>query len=109
MLFNPIHLILINTLTNRFHPILYVEDLSFIGQKDGIKRWKSKGHHTSGFDTRQEAVDFILSMNPKLKENLNGGNVYFSVDENYDMEWNGQGIPAIKTLFDLDKLTIYKE
>lgn len=45
-----------NTETNRFHPILFHESPRPSG---GPMRSKSSGHHTVGFDTREEALKYI--------------------------------------------------
>ena len=75
--------ILKNTATNRFHPISFryapppSGDLS-----DGTKRYKSVGHHTDGFDTIEQAIEFVKSI-PEF--------------ELMDLawEWDGIDVPAM--------------
>lgn len=48
--------ILINTATGRFHPIIFRCGTPPSGPLEGgVDRYKSKGHHTDGFDTLEEA------------------------------------------------------
>jgi len=55
--------ILKNTLTNRFHPIIFHE-APFPGQSvdrkiGSVVRYRSYGHHTNGFDTLEQAQDYV--------------------------------------------------
>ncbi len=84
-----------NTKENTYHPIMYFESLlpgdyeSEGNQK--LIRYKSKGHRTTGFTDRQEAVNSIdVEIAPKIKEM--GYNLNIELDSN--LEWDGEGIPA---------------
>ncbi len=85
-----------NTQTNRFHPIYYYDSPFPGGFEDGdinntIIRYKSKGHHTSGYPTRDEAI----SSANFLVEQLKGLNdiVAVELDEIDDIIWNDEEIP----------------
>lgn len=86
MLFNPIIAMLHNTETNRYHPIVFVEN-PMPGPPTPNKpvRHKSKGHHTTGFDTREEALESANKMAKErdMKRCLDG-----------DIVWDGQSMPA---------------
>ncbi len=83
-----------NTQKNTFHPIYYL-DSPFPGgieNNSTVIRYKSKGHHTTGFDTREAAV---FSAND-LIDKLNGmGNIVaVELDENEDLIWEDNEMPT---------------
>jgi hypothetical protein len=84
-----------NLKTNTYHPIMYLEKplpggLESEGNQKLI-RYKSKGHRTTGFTNREEAVTSIdTEVEARLKEM--GYNV--NRDLEGDIEWDGEGIPA---------------
>lgn len=86
---NPLIGMLHNTATNRYHPIYFFE--SPLPGGGGPIRYKSKGHHTTGYATREEALVDI----PKLNEELT--KLYGPVKQllETDFIWDGTGIPAI--------------
>ena len=53
--------ILVNLATGRFHPIVFRPAPLPGGASlaDGTERYRSKGHHTNGFDTEEEAVAWV--------------------------------------------------
>lgn len=84
-----------NTKENTYHPIMYFESLlpggyeSKANQK--LIRYKSKGHRTTGFADRTEAVNSIeVEIEGKLKE------MGYSLNKELegDLEWDGIDIPA---------------
>lgn len=78
---------LVNFATDRFHPILF----RLSPTPSGIQRYKSKGHHTIGFDTFEEAEKHVLEeMVPKLGGARVVSNVY---------DWDGEGVPAMIEYF----------
>ncbi len=84
-----------NKSKNTYHPILYFEaPLPGGYESEGnqkIIRYKSKGHRTTGFIDRQEAVNSIeTKMVAKIKEM--GYNLNKELDG--DIEWEGIEIPA---------------
>ena len=84
-----------NTSQNIYHPIVYFEaPLPGGYESEGNKkliRYKSKGHRTTGFTDRQEAINSIATeMEAKLKEM--GYNLHKEL--NGDLEWDGVDIPA---------------
>lgn len=90
MLFNPIIANLHNTKTNRYHPILFTE--SPLPGGDGPTRHKSKGHHTKGFDTREEAIAECERMSA---DEYCGGRLCIAKD----FPWDGEDIPAMVVFF----------
>lgn len=89
-MFNPIVANLHNTKTNRYHPILF--DERPLPGGGGPTRHKSRGHHTAGFDTREEAIAECEKMvaNPQI-----GGRL--CVDK--DFAWDGEDVPAMVVFF----------
>jgi len=84
-----------NVKENTYHPIMYFES-PFPGGYDSesnmsIIRYKSKGHRTTGFSDRQDAVNSIeVEIESKLKEM--GYNLNKELDG--DLEWDGIDIPT---------------
>jgi hypothetical protein len=74
--------ILKNTATGRFHPIVFRYAPTPSDDGTGPSRYKSRGHHTDGFDTLDEARSFIESK-PELDA---AGALY---------EWDGEDVPAM--------------
>ena len=98
MLFNPIVGNIHNTSTNRFHPIIFSENVT-PGWNDGDKstiRYKSAGHHTTGFYTREEAIKHCKELIVQLKEHSLGG-VLECLGK--DFLWDGNGVPAMVVFF----------
>lgn len=80
---------------NTYHPIMYFENMFCGGDENEgnqkLIRYKSKGHHTSGFVNREDAIDSIkIELEDKIKEM--GYNVNMELEN--DLEWDGNGIPA---------------
>lgn len=94
---NPIIAIIHNVALNTFHPALFLESPMPGGQHGTtIIRHKSKMHHTTGFDSRDEAVqnitqDFI----PKATQHFGEPLLALTVD----VGWDGDGIPAMVVFF----------
>jgi hypothetical protein len=77
--------ILLNKLTNRYHPISFrVSPRPSDDMVGGSCRYKSVGHHTDGFDTQAEAEAFIE------KHAENGAIAMGAV-----WEWDGVELPAM--------------
>lgn len=61
--------ILHNIKRDTYHPIVYVSDL--VPEKvNEVTRYKSKMHHTSGFETLDEALEDIVTLEENVKEHL---------------------------------------
>jgi hypothetical protein len=87
-------MMLFNTAKQTFHPILYLENPLPGGSDNNIVRLKSKLHHTSGFTSKEDAVNSINNeLTPKVKEAFS---LYsdLTIDTENIIEWNGEGIPA---------------
>lgn len=85
-----------NTVTKRWHPIFYYDSPlpggfgeGFINNK--LLRYKSKGHHTSGFDKREDALRSSQELIAQLKELHD--TVTIEIDEKDDLVWDDNDIP----------------
>jgi hypothetical protein len=86
----PVNLLL-NTSTNRMHFIVFrPASAPSEDEKDEAHRYRSLGHHTDGFDTRDEAVAFIMA---KIKEGKN----WSFLDMTW--QWDGQDLPVMTFWF----------
>ena len=96
MLFNPLAGMIHDTHTGRFHPVILKESpLPGPPSPDKPVRFRSHGHHTTGFGSRDDAIASIRDeMAPKLK-NLR----YLAVLGNpaKDMIWdsNTENLPIV--------------
>jgi hypothetical protein len=84
-----------NTATETYHPILYFEkpfpDLESEGNRKLI-RYKSKGHRTDGFKDRQDAVNSIETELTIEKINQAGYDTR-TVEIEGDILWDGADMP----------------
>lgn len=80
-----------NTTNKTWHPILYRES-PLPGNPESLLRFKSIGHHTTGFKSREEAINEIHSESflDRVKQ-VSEGPLYLIDD---DIIWNGNDIPA---------------
>jgi len=78
-----------NTKQNTYHPIMYFEH-PFPGDETKLIRYKSKGHHTAGFNDREDAVKSI----DENEEKLNEMGYHLNKELEGDLTWDGLGIPA---------------
>lgn len=91
-------MMLYNTANKTWHPIFYQEAPmpgSEDDSKNGFIRLKSKGHHTSGFETKELAMADVPNLKQKMEEHLYL-NVALKTD--VDIEWDGSGVPADVTI-----------
>ena len=99
-MFNPIIALLHNTKLNRWHPILFQESpLPGPPSPDKPVRHKSVGHHTSGFETKDEAVAEASKMVDQLAPSAIG-RVQLALTP--QIPWDGEGIPASVIFFVAD-------
>jgi hypothetical protein len=107
---NPVVLILHNLKTNRWHPILFWECPLPSGELGDGLRWKSKGHHTNGFDSRHEAIHSddsgVMALCASQYGAKEGGEVYYDIT--HDVEWDGEETPAMVMMFVLSDLTKFE-
>ncbi len=99
ILWNPIVAMLHNVRANRWHPILYYE-CPLPGPPDAAKpvRHKSKGHHTEGYTTREDAIIGAKMVAAAVsKECSDTGKCRLALEE--DIPWGGDGIPADVAFF----------
>lgn len=84
---------LYNTAKNTWHPIIYFES-PFPGplSKSSSTRFKSMGHHTGGFVSREDAIADVNKQELVIKEKTLYTNIIREIDE--DMYWDGKGVPA---------------
>lgn len=86
-----------NHSTNTFHPLLLLEN-PLPGNPSNLIRLKSKGHHTTGFIDRDEAVKHIYEMQ---KDVLNIYDTMPKLDIEKDLDWDGLDIPAMVEILSL--------
>lgn len=94
MFFDPIIGLIHNTATDTWHPILFDES-PLPGPFDPNKpvRHKSKMHHTTGFTTREDAIENAKTdLAPRV-----GLEPKFALSKAF--EWNGNGVPAMTAFF----------
>ena len=84
-----------NTATGRWHPILFRPAPAPSGDVNGFERYRSKGHHTPGFDTEAEAKAHI-------DEHIEADRGWWS---GAAWEWDGSGVPAMTEWFKLPTAT----
>ena len=96
-IFEPVVAMLLNCKTNRWHPI-YFRYAPLPGPPTDEKpsRHKSGGHHTEGFDTRQEALDHA-DLLAKTVYNETGQKPRLALDHN--ILWDGEDVPAMVAFF----------
>lgn len=100
-------MILVNSTAGTFHPILYLESPmpGNTQPSETARRYKSKFHHTTGFATREEAIESAKELVPKIKEHF----VLYDeprLDFDCSPEWDGEGIPASVIIYDDDTSTV---
>lgn len=97
---NAIIALLHNVRDNRWHPIIYLENsLPGPPSPDKPVRHKSKGHHTTGFPTRDEAVANARGdLAVKVRENFNYG-IPPGFALAADIPWDGVDVPASAAFF----------
>lgn len=83
-----------NIKTNRYHPISFRYAPPPSGDlPNGTARFKSIGHHTDGFNTRDEAITFCNgTLRAYYKEPV-------VVNTEKDFVWDGEGTPAMVIWF----------
>lgn len=95
MLINPIMAMLENTATRRYHPMVFRES-PLPGGVSSVVRHLSSGHHTEGFDTREEALLHCTEKQAALPT------IRFALLR--DFQWDGVDIPAQVAFFNADEL-----
>lgn len=82
-----------NLATGRWHPIMYVEKSfpSSLNEPQPMIRFKSKGHHTTGFENRDEAVASLDDLKKRMIESLFLSKV--TIDITDDIGWEGNDLP----------------
>jgi len=75
--------------TEKYHPIFYFEH-PFTTAETKVTRYRSKGHHTNGFNNRDDAVNEVKNMSKQLDEQ---GYIVVQEIEN-DLVWDGIGVPS---------------
>lgn len=96
-MFNPIIGIIHNEKANRWHPVIFEESpLPGPPSEDKPIRHKSKGHHASGFDSRDTAISEAKKLAEKLApESI--GPVALALEK--DFSWDGENVPAMVAFF----------
>lgn len=98
-------MMLFNTAKKTWHPIFYYESpLPGPIDEQAVARYKSKGHHTEGFETRDLALKSCDELKTKLITEY-GSNVVMELGDDQILEWNGEGIPADTQIRPIEYLT----
>lgn len=93
---NPIIGMLHNTKDNRWHPIVF-EEKPLPGDTPAV-RYKSKMHHTTGFKSRDAALENARTeCFDAVRNNSFGDDPRFCLEK--DFEWDGNDIPAMVVFF----------
>ncbi len=97
---NPIICLIKNTTAKTWHTIVFVES-PLPGSAETLEtvpiRHKSKMHHTTGFGSRDEAIESIPDLQARL-ETVAIGPIETKLER--DFEWDGDGPPAMVIFFD---------
>ncbi len=100
---NPIITLIYNTTAHTWHPIVFLE-YPLPGDAN-IIRHKSEIHHTTGFASRDEAINSIPQLAGKVKELW--GTPRTCLDREF--QWDGEGVPALVEFFqDIDNMPFVK-
>jgi len=95
MIDSPVVANLHNLKDEKWHPIVF--RLSFT--PSGMKRYKSVGHHTKGFDTREAALEECRNIVDRaMKEKSFIGDAP-KLCVGKDFPWDGEEIPAMTAYF----------
>ena len=78
-----------NTRTGRLH-VAYFTMRPFPGGRTTPIRWQSRGHHTAGATTREEAAEQMEQLKTAIKCD--------DPKDLGDLEWDGEGVPAMMVL-----------
>lgn len=99
-----------NVVTDRYHPVIYKPSPQPSWSQGDLLRFRSMGNHTEGFDTHEEALDFVNNKMVKDVQNtidkadspmaLIADKVYTCLEKSFP--WDGEGIPAMVNFFALD-------
>lgn len=87
---NALILLLFNLKEKTYHPIFYIEKFFPGPELTNLIRYKSKGHHTTGFQTIELAKESAEKLKLQLEDS--GHNVNLELDQH--IEWDGLDIPA---------------
>lgn len=90
-----------NVKLNKWHPV-YFRHRPLPGEYDpnAAQRYKSGGHHTTGFDTREAGLEGAKKLAEDMKPH-SLGTVTLCLDA--DFPWDGEGIPAMVVFFGTQK------
>lgn len=87
-------MMLFNTAKKTWHPIFYYESpLPGPLEEATLARYKSKGHHTTGFENREDALKSCDELRQKLISEY-GSHVVTELGDDQILEWDGEGVPA---------------
>ena len=97
VIINPIVCLIHNLKLNRWHPVYFRESPAPSDDGTGISvRYKSGGHHTEGFPTREDAIESAKDIAVRL-EPSSFGPVRLCLDN--DFPWDGEDVPAMVVWF----------
>ncbi|MGO8792914.1 MAG: hypothetical protein ACLQVL_36765 [Terriglobia bacterium] len=100
MIVEPIVGIIHNVKLNKWHPVYFRESPPPSSDgKESCQRYKSGGHQTEGFATREEGLEGAKKLAEALKPHAIGA-IHLALDG--DFLWDGEDIPAMVVWFALD-------
>lgn len=95
---NALIVMLYNLKLKKYHPMWYREN-PYPGAAGNFIRYKSKGHHTEGYETREDALKSI----EKLESHIKDYGYFVSKELETDIEWSGEELPIDITLRTINK------
>lgn len=100
MIVNPIVAMIFNTKLNRWHPVIFREaPLPGPDSLDKPVRHKSQGHHTAGFEKREDAVAEANNFAKQIVEHGMWSGCKTCLEPEQDVPWDGEDIPADVAFF----------
>lgn len=95
ILVNPVVAMMHNQKLNRWHPVIFREaPLPGPESADKPVRHKSSGHHTEGFEKREDAVMEAQKIARQIVEQDMWSSCSLCLEPDQDAPWDGEGIPA---------------
>lgn len=100
---NPIVAMMFNQKLNRWHPVIFREaPLPGPETADKPVRHKSQGHHTTGFEKREDAVAEAQKIAAQIVEKKMWADCKLCLEPEQDVPWDGEDIPADVAFFVVD-------
>jgi len=105
--FDPALLTIIeNTTDGTFHPVVFLVAPFPGGSKISheCNRYRSKMHHTTGFKTLQDAIDYLPDLVVWVKEKVTVGIEPKYLKSFQVIKWEGDGVPSMTPIISDDDI-----